>query len=559
MNDHDSNDEKLYQDGWKDLQERVSPVQIPDTSGVSQQLGLIDRCHAVIGRGLLVALAIVFCSQYQVFSSLQTLSVSPALARLSSYITVLLSVLFIGTLVRFSLKYLVREIPSYARYIMAGLLLLSLSGISLLLQGALSFLALFKLAGQAGGVDDLLLIIDSLTFACFQVKYWQGVLCSAALGGVALEMTQVYLKRFAPWQPQEEVPRTARLLVAATVVMVLLSGAKFTYDLGRGMPMSTEVQRTIQQSEDQVETLVSLLRAVRNPAKSYRGNLSQMLSKLSVEKMTKEESQDQILELVDQVSDEAAPSLDLFLASWWTDEKLGFDHRTYSPELSFEQEIVPQNLLLWKRLKEVYGAEVLWEVRHTGTLFALSRVVAAPSTELETLREIDALLSDVRLSPQDLRGHFVFQVLSERPRVRRHLNKDFLYPAAALNRTLGLVALEAVLEGGHPTQTESTLEAFDKYVKDVRLGELREERRDFRNLTLRFGALFDLDDLDRAVSLPAQLTLCRVAVKMRLHYEKVGSYPALEEVEDAESHQLQLNGHTLRMVGLHRDFSLDLP
>ena len=34
---------------------------------------------------------------------------------------------------------------------------------------------------------------------------------------------------------------------------------------------------------------------------------------------------------------------------------------------------------------------------------------------------------------------------------------------------------------------------------------------------------------------------------------------ALEEVEDAESHQLQLNGHTLRMVGLHRDFSLDLP
>ena len=68
MNDHDSNDEKLYQDGWKDLQERVSPVQIPDTSGVSQQLGLIDRCHAVIGRGLLVALAIVFCSQYQVFS-----------------------------------------------------------------------------------------------------------------------------------------------------------------------------------------------------------------------------------------------------------------------------------------------------------------------------------------------------------------------------------------------------------------------------------------------------------------------------------------------------------
>ena len=549
-----------YAEGWESLSTDLPSVSAPDVSRVSQQPGLPARLAQLLSRGVLVGVPMVFALSMMSFLFSPVLTVFPSEAAMLGWtISMMVSVLFAGLAIRFWWSVVDPEVQTGVSSAVSLLYLLAISFLTLGLQTGTGYYAAFAYSGQDGRVDRSLLAIDSLSLGLHSLTSWQFAVLGFCCGVLGLQLTRSFLGKYAPWQRRERVPTWSRVALVVCLLAVGASIGKLVYDLQSLPDIAPLTQSEYRQVVDRKAERRRFLEAAWQPGRAYEGPLDSLLSNLSKREALGDDGAQRLAEKLaaGALSPNATP-LDIWVGSWWLDEKLGYDHRTASHNRLFEQKLVPANLELWNRIAKNQGADALWDIRHTGTLFALENLLSEQEVPAETLHTLKDELATLELTANDLKAQLQTRIVNADGSTDTFLLGEIRSPHAALDHKLAVRGFSAVNDWSNDVRQADPLLLIDAIAE--KLAGLTRTERNFQKLTLELVPVFGKSDLESLAGLPARLRMAAVAVEMRLYKLEKGKNPAtLSELSGVETSQITLEGRVLKTDGPNRDWEIVLP
>ncbi|MFA7483964.1 MAG: hypothetical protein WC314_25945 [Vulcanimicrobiota bacterium] len=498
---------EAYRKSWEDLKSVPKELSPPNLGGASQQLTVLDRFPQWVNSGFFMALAI--CGVAAWWSMVVPVAVGFPVANLG--IALLTSFLLSLFLVMGALQALngvgAERLPSrWGNCVSLGICFLA-GTLAILFQSTVVWGLGFWLSGPSAKIDQNLLLVEAISSAFLTLFRTESFWTTAMAGFVAQWVSQVWLARSAPWYVPRNLPTLKRALLGTVLMLSLLGVFWLPYQIRSGATltegMAQELNETVADFDE--------VRAVRRQVWRVGGTAGE-LRKLA-EKGTLSEPEAAEITLRLARTEPSSSFAANFVTAWWLDEKLGFNHRRHSHHLELEAEVVPVVLDYWIRLREEKGAETLWNIRHTGTLFAMEYLLDQPETDRETLLLLQERLEQLRLTGEEARRAVLFK-MTEKLGISTRAPLPHPLPDTELDWRSARIAMEKF-----PAETldsaADTLEAWGP-----ELEQLYGKKVDRKAFTIEQAHLFSPDDLQSLTALPTRLESARQAVAQRLQESK---------------------------------------
>ncbi len=342
----------------------------------------------------------------------------------------------------------------------------------------------------------------------------------------------------APWL---EYPKPARVLTVAGWIGVGAAVFALTWLNSQYRSVWEEssaleiMSRPVAQRADELGRNPIALESLQ-PSKGRAGELHEALLALQSPDAGRDEKLEPFLEFVRETLDSQEsiePRLGYFIATA-IDRGLLYDHRRAGHQTEFEREAVPAVLELWTSIAEAEGADRLWNIHHTGTLFALEHLLENAELSRGELLKLEQLLEELILSERDRNTFLAIYALQT---WRSWALSRSLKPSSFLGaseRTLLLYYRArlaedlALLDTIIPEGSEQVLASHGATEFGARLQTLT--LRPFRPRQTE-RELFSIKELITVFGLPNRLENALLATKLRLFKEQTGSYPgSLDEL-----------------------------